>query len=240
MKRFLARAKWWIERHSFYALDRIITFLRMLIGFPELWLHLRAKGYRNIELFQITSWHHSCRYLLAERDDQKVFIKLGRSFLIHNEVAAGEKLHASRPDMIPRVLDYRLSSVLSSYVCVEFLCDYSPLETVAVLPQQTREMLEKRLLEFCDELERHGIKHRDIKPANIFISNDQSDVKVIDFAMSQGPGFAPVKYSLFNDFILWDLGGGYKYADDQWNDRLAVELIMADRLLPFTKGVGSN
>jgi len=240
MKRFFARARWWIERHSFYTLDRIITFVRMLIGFPELWLHLRFNGYRKIELFQVASWHHSCRYLLAERDGQKVFIKLGRSFLIHNEVVAGEKLQISKPDMIPRVLDYRLSSVLSSYVCIEFLTDYSPMETVKALPRQTREILQKRLLEFCDELERQGIKHRDIKPANIFISNDQSDVKVIDFAMSQGPGFAPVKYSLFNDFILWDLGGGYKYAEDQWNDRLAVELILADRLLPFTRGVVSN
>ena len=240
MKRFVARAKWWIQRHSFYTLDRIITFSRMMIGFPELWLHLRSKGFRKIRLFQVKSWHHSCRYLLAERDGGKVFIKLGRSFLIHNEVVAAEKLHASKPDLIPRVLDYRRSSVLSSYVCIEFLTDYSPMETASVLLPQTREMLERRLLELCDELELQGITHRDIKPANIFISNDQSDVKVIDFAMSQGPGFAPVKYAIFNDFILWDLGGGYKRADNQWDDRLAVELILADRLLPFTKGVVSN
>lgn len=237
MKRFLARGKWWIERHSFYALDRILTFTRMLFGFPELWLHLTLNGYRKIELFQVTSWHHSCRYLLAEKNGQKVFIKIGRSFLISNEVVASEKLQASMPDMIPEVLDYRLSPILSSYVCIEFLTNYSPMESAAGLAPETREMLGEQLGKLCDELERQGITHRDIKPANIFIANDQSDIKVIDFAMSQGPGFTPVKYSIFNSFILWDLGGGYKYADDQWDDRLAVELILADRLLPFTKGV---
>lgn len=240
MKRFVARAKWWIERHSFYTLDRIITFLRMLFGFPELWLHLTLNGYRKIELFQVTSWHHSCRYLLAERNGRKVFIKIGRSFLIRNEVVASEKFRGSKADLIPEVLDYRLSSVLSSYVCIEFLTNYSPMESASGLAFETRQMLEEKLGELCDELERQGITHRDIKPANIFIANDQSDIKVIDFAMSQGPGFAPVKYAIFNEFILWDLGGGYKHADDQWDDRLAVELILADRSLPFTKGVVSN
>lgn len=209
----------------------------MLLGFPELWLHLTFNGYRRIELFQVSSWHHSCRYLLAERNGRKVFIKIGRSFLISNEVVAGEKLKDVQPGMIPEVLDYRVSPIFSSYVCIEFLTNYSPMESAAALKPETREMLGRKLSELCDELERQGITHRDIKPANIFIANDQSDIKVIDFAMSQGPGFTPVKYSLFNEFILWDLGGGYKHADDQWDDRLAVELILADRLLPFTKGV---
>lgn len=142
--------------------------------------------------------------------------------------------------MVPEVLDSRVSAIFSSYVCIEFLTNYSPMESAAALKPETREMLGQKLSELCDELERQGITHRDIKPANIFIANDQSDIKVIDFAMSQGPGFTPVKYSLFNEFILWDLGGGYKRADGQWDDRLAVQLILEDRVLPYTKGAATD
>jgi len=224
--KFIRRVIWYLQRNSFYTFDRALTILRMLIGAPELYYRLYViEKYRDIKLFNFSSWHHSCRYLVASRDGVRVFIKLGHNFLIHNEVEASRLLRKSGSDLVLEVIDHRISRLFSSYVTFPFLEGYAPLDEIGSMSADQRSIVEHQLKLFLAQIKSVGIVHRDIKPANIFVEKSGVSVKVIDFAMSLGENLETVQYALFNDFIQWDMGGDYKMPNGEWCDDYAMELI---------------
>lgn len=225
--KFVRRVIWYLQRNSFYTFDRLLTMLRMIIGAPELWYQLYwVRGYRDIKLFNVADWHHSCRYLVAKRDGVQLFIKLGHDFLIHNEVEASKSLRSVGSRFVLEASDYRISPFFSSFVSFEFLNGYTPLDGADKFSEEKLIAIRAQLREFLQQMKSVGIIHRDIKPGNIFVATDSHDVKVIDFAMSLGPNLRPVRYALFNRFIQWDMGGDYKKPNGEWSDDYAMELVV--------------
>lgn len=225
--KLLKRIAWYIKRNSFYKFDWLLTVARFLIGYPELFYRLHyINSYKSIKFFNFFDWHHSCCYLTAYKNNVPVFIKIGKNFLINNEITSSEILNSLNNDTVLNVLDSRLSKIKSSYVVFEYLEDHIPLDNIECLTAEIINTIKIQLYNFIDAIEKESIVHRDIKPSNIFVKKDGSSLKVIDFAMSEGPCLQKVEYKFFNNFIHSDMGGNYKLPSGEWNDRYAIDLII--------------
>jgi len=215
---------------SFYTWERISNYIWLVLVYPFFYIYLLSKGYSKVRFFKFSDWHLSCRYLTAELDENLVFIKCGRSFLIKNEVVANSNVSKLNSVIVSNVYGFYSSKFSPvNYVVFDFLSNYRPISKIKKLKSHEFKSLSSSLKNIISVISDSGITHRDISPSNLFVNpNDFNDVKIIDFAMSHGVGLSKLKYFFINSIVLKSLGKGYKKSLYSWDDSYSLSLVISE------------
>jgi len=198
--------------------------------YPVYFLHIKALGFTDVKLFEFKNWHLSCRYLVAVKNNQRVFIKCGRSFLIENEIIAGTRLARINSNYVVKIIDYKISRFkFINFIITEFLEDYCPLENLNYLSLNQYQDIAAALEQLIAEFDKVKIVHRDLSLKNIFIhKSDSNKIKVIDFAMASGKGLKAMQFLLLNRLVANSLGQNYRPAKNVWNDSYSVRKVLKE------------